>query len=139
MFAFTGALLFLIEYFAYSTALDLNFHDTYFVVARLHVGLLLLVQFSFLGLCYFVFKRINRPLNRSLGLIHYFVTAFTVLFFALGPLFLVNVPRRAYEPSDAYLQFINIAVTIIAILFLVAQALFVLNIALSIFRKNSKP
>jgi cytochrome c oxidase subunit 1 len=139
LFVVTGVLIFLIAFLVYPSGIDLNVHDTYFVIANLHIAFVLLLLFLFLGFVYFIFQRMNRPLKRVPGFIHYFISTFTVLVFTLSPLLVNHAPRR-YNPSDPVyenLHVINLIITISAILFLIAQAVFLYNILRSIFKKPS--
>jgi heme/copper-type cytochrome/quinol oxidase subunit 1 len=139
LFVVAGVLLFLIAFLVYPSGIDLNVHDTYFVIANLHIAFVLLLLFLLFGFVYFIFQRTNRPLKRVPGLIHYFISTFTILLFILSPLLVNHAPRR-YNPNDPVyenLHIINLIITISAILFLVAQAIFLANILRSIFTKAS--
>jgi heme/copper-type cytochrome/quinol oxidase subunit 1 len=139
LFAVTGVVLFLVEYFIFSSAFDLNMHDTYFVLSPLHIAVYHLLFYLFFGSCYLIFHLIKRPLKRSFGLFHYFTTTTVVFLFTLTPFIVVSAPRRLNPDisESADLHIINLMVTISAILFLIAQAVFLYNILRSIFKKPS--
>lgn len=123
------------------SALDINVHDTYFVVAHFHIVMGLSAVFGmFAGIYHWFPKMYGRRLNKKMGYWHFwltFVSAYGV-FFPMHFLGLAGLPRRYYSntafPMFDSLTDINVLVTAFAILGAVAQAIFLFNYVYSIYR-----
>ena len=123
------------------SALDINLHDTYFVVAHFHLVMGSAAIFGMFAGVYHWFPRMyGRVMNKKMGLAHFWLTfagAYGV-FFPMHFLGLAGVPRRYYSntefPMFNDLVDINILVTWFAILAAVAQVIFLFNFFYSIFR-----
>ena len=128
------------------STLDINVHDTYFVVAHFHIVMGLSAIFGmFAGIYHWFPKLFLRMLNKKLGYLHFwltFVCAYGV-FFPMHFLGLAGVPRRYYTNSNFpmfdNLIDINEIVTVFAILGALAQVVFLFNFFYSIFRGEKAP
>lgn len=138
LFALTGVLTFSVGLFCLNSTLDINMHDTYFLISYLHVGTVLALTFLSIALIYFMFKRRNRPLYRRLGLTHYVLSILPI--FAAT---LINFePQRHLANQDfseemANVEKFNIVLSASLFLCLLGQVLFVTNIILTLLRKNA--
>ena len=129
-----------------SNFIDIQLHDTYFVVAHFHVVMGVSAFFGTLAGVYHWFpKMFGRMMNRELGIIHFFLT-FIGAYVVFGPMHwigLAGVPRRYYsfEAFDFANQFqdINQLITIGAIVTVSAQFIFVYNFFNSIFNGKKMP
>lgn len=123
-----------------SNFMDLQLHDTYFVVAHFHVVMGVSAFFGTLAGVYHWFpKMYGRMMNRTLGIIHFFLT-FIGAYIVFGPMHwvgLAGVPRRYYsfEAFDFANQFdsVNKLITIGAIITVTSQFIFVYNFFNSIY------
>lgn len=123
------------------SALDINLHDTYFVVAHFHIVMGMSAIFGMLGGVYHWFpKMFGRMMNTKLGYAHFWIT-FVCAFGVFFPMHFVGMngaPRRYY----AYTEFpfldatinLNELISVFAIVGAVAQVLFLFNFFHSIFR-----
>ena len=123
------------------SALDINVHDTYFVVGHFHIVMGLSAIFGmFAGVYHWFPKMYGRMMNKKLGYAHFWLTIVSAYgtFFPMHYLGLAGLPRRYYSnsafPMFDGLQDINEIVTICAILGAAAQFLFLFNFFYSIFR-----
>ena len=123
------------------SALDINLHDTYFVVAHFHIVMgLSAVMAMYAGVYHWFPKMYGRMMNKKLGYAHFwttFICAYGV-FFPQHFLGLAGVPRRYYSNSEFPifddLVSINEMVSIFAIAGAIAQFIFMFNFFYSIRR-----
>ena len=124
-----------------NAALDINLHDTYFVVAHFHLVMGSAAIFGMLAGVYHWFPRLfGRLMDKKLGYLHFWVT-FTcayLVFFPLHFLGLDGVPRRYYAFTEfEFMQkwlTVNILVTWSAIVAALVQVAFLFNFFYSIFK-----
>lgn len=129
-----------------NAALDINLHDTYFVVAHFHLVMGSAAIFGMMSGIYHWFPRMfGRMMNPTLGYLHFWITLISAycVFFPMHFMGLAGVPRRYYA-NTAYDQFnifvdMNIFITIAALLGGAAQILFLVNFFGSIFRGKRAP
>lgn len=124
-----------------NSALDIQLHDTYFVVAHFH---LVMGAASFFGLLAGVYhwfpKMFGRMMDSRLGMIHFWITFIGVymVFFPMHYLGVAGFPRRyysfsKYETFDILMD-INVLVSVAAIITFSAQFIFLFNFIYSIFK-----
>lgn len=126
-----------------NAALDINLHDTYFVVAHFHLVMGSAAIFGMMSGIYHWFpKMFKRKMNETLGQLHFWLTIISAycVFFPMHFMGLAGVPRRYYANS-AYDQFnvfidMNQFITIAALLGGAAQLIFLWNFFSSI--RNGK-
>jgi len=123
------------------SALDINVHDTYFVVGHFHIVMgLSAIYGMFAGVYHWFPKMYGRMMNKKLGYIHFWVTFISAygVFFPMHFLGLAGLPRRYYTNSEFPmfdgLSDINEIITFFAILGGLVQLLFVFNFFYSIFK-----
>lgn len=123
------------------SALDINVHDTYFVVAHFHIVMGASAIFGmFAGVYHWFPKMYGRMMNKKLGYVHWWLTVISVygVFFPMHFIGLAGVPRRYYSneafPLFDALQDINVSISMFAFLGSVAQFIFAFNFFYSIFR-----
>ena len=126
------------------SALDINVHDTYFVVGHFHIVMgLSAIYGMFSGVYHWFPKMYGRMMNKKLGYLHFWVTFISAygVFFPMHFLGLAGLPRRYYTnsafPMFDNLTDINIIITFFAIVGGLVQLVFVFNFFYSIF-KGSK-
>lgn len=129
-----------------NAALDINLHDTYFVVAHFHLVMGSAAIFGMLAGIYHWFPRLyGRYMNNTLGYIHFwisFASAYLV-FFPMHFMGIAGVPRRYYQftllPEFGIWMDVNILITVAAIIGGLAQVFFLWNFFYSIFRGKKSP
>ena len=126
-----------------NSAIDIQLHDTYFVVAHFHIVMGVAAFFGmFAGIYHWYPRMFGTFMNETLGRIHFWVTMIGAyaIFWPMHYLGMAGVPRRYYrfDSFDAFGQFttMNEFITIAAIVTFAAQVLFVVNFIWSI--KNGK-
>jgi len=129
-----------------NSAVDIQLHDTYFVVAHFH---LVMGSASFFGMIAGVYhwfpKMFGRMMDDRLGYIHFWMTFVGVylVFFPMHYIGIAGFPRRYYswtnfETFSGWTD-LNMLVSIAAILTLSAQFIFMFNFIYSIFRGKLAP
>ena len=123
-----------------NSAIDIQLHDTYFVVAHFHIVMGIAAFFGmFAGVYHWFPKMFGRFMNGTMGKIHFWITIIGayVIFWPMHYLGMAGIPRRyyRYDSFDTFGQFedINQIITIAAIITFAAQILFVINFFYSIF------
>ncbi len=129
-----------------NASLDINLHDTYFVVAHFHLVMGSAAIFGMLAGVYHWFpKMFGRMMNEKLGYLHFWITFITayLVFFPLHFLGLDGVPRRYYAFTEfEFMQkwlTVNVFVTWSAIIAALAQVAFLFNFFYSIFKGKKAP
>ncbi len=123
------------------SALDINIHDTYFVVAHFHIVMGSSAIFGMFAGIYHWFPRMyGRMMDKRLGYLHFWLTIISVYgtFFPMHFIGLSGAPRRyyaytSYEGFDAAIN-INVIVSAFAILGGLSQLIFVFNFFYSMYR-----
>jgi cytochrome c oxidase subunit 1 len=123
------------------SALDINVHDTYFVVAHFHVVMGMSAIFGMFAGVYHWFPRLyGRMMNTKLGYAHFWIT-FVCAFGVFLPMHFVGMagaPRRYYSNTEfPFLDGIadlNVLITLFAIVGGAAQVIFTYNFFYSIYR-----
>ena len=115
-----------------SVPMDLQVHDTYFVVAHFHYVLIGGAVFPLLGGFYYWFPKISgRMLSERLGKWSFwlFFIGFNVTFFPMHILGLAGMPRRVYTySSDLGWGHLNLLATCGAFLLATSVLLFFINV-----------
>ena len=129
-----------------NAALDINLHDTYFVVAHFHLVMGSAAIFGMLAGVYHWFpKMFGRMMDERLGYLHFWLTFIGayLVFFPMHFMGLDGVPRRYYaftefESMKQWLS-VNTFITWAAIMAAVAQLAFLFNFIHSIFWGKKAP
>lgn len=119
-------------------ALDINVHNTYFVVAHFHIVMGVSSVFgTFAGVYHWFPKLFGRMMNNTLGYIHFWVTIVAAygVFFPMHYMGLAGVPRRYYNYTafpmfDGFAD-MNIMITVFAFIGAAAQVVFLINFVYS--------
>lgn len=125
------------------SALDINVHDTYFVVAHFHLvmGVSALLG-MFAGVYHWYPKMYGRMMNKTMGYWHFWLTIISAygVFFPMHFIGLAGLPRRYYTntnfPMFDDLADINVFITYMAIIGGFAQLIFLANFFISMYRGN---
>lgn len=129
-----------------NSAIDIQVHDTYFIVAHFHLVMGSASFFGFLtGVYHWFPKMFGRMLNAKLGYLHFWLTfvGIYLIFFPMHYLGMAGFPRRYYSFTnfDAFRVFtdLNSFITIAAIITFIAQFIFLYNFVYSIFKGKIAP
>ncbi len=128
------------------STLDINIHDTYFVVGHFHIVMGLSGTFGMIcGIYHWFPKMFGRMMDKRLGYAHFWLTITSAygVFFPMHFLGLAGVPRRYYSNSSfplfEGLMDVNHLISVFAIIGGLAQFIFLYNMIYSIFRGPKAP
>jgi cytochrome c oxidase subunit 1 len=123
------------------STLDINVHDTYFVIAHFHLVMGISALYGmFAGIYHWYPKLFGRMLNKNLGYIHFWVTAVCAygVFFPMHFIGMAGLPRRYYTnsafPLFDDLADVNVLITLFALVGAAFQLVFLWNFFYSIFK-----
>jgi cytochrome c oxidase subunit I+III len=126
-----------------SVPLDLQVHDTYFVVAHLHYVLIGGAVFPLFGAFFYWFPKITgRMLNERMGAVQFwlFFIGFNVAFFPMHKLGLDGMPRRIYTyAAETGWGTLNFIATCGAVVIALSMLLFVVNVFRSLKKGEAAP
>jgi len=129
-----------------NSAIDVQLHDTYFVVAHFHLVMGASAFFGMMAGIYHWFpKMFGRMMDKNLGSIHFWLTFVGVymVFFPMHYLGLAGFPRRYYTWTsfNAFdiLTNVNTFISVAAIITFSAQLIFAFNFFYSMFKGKLAP
>jgi cytochrome c oxidase subunit 1 len=123
------------------SALDINVHDTMFVVAHFHLVMGISALYGLFAGVYHWFPIMfeGKMLNKKLGYIHFWITAIGAygVFFPMHFIGMAGLPRRYYTASnfpyfDDLLN-INVVITVFSLFTAIGQLVFLYNFIHSMF------
>jgi len=126
-----------------SVPLDLELHDTYFIVAHFHYVLIGGAVFPLLGILTYWYPKITgRMMSETIGKIGFWMLflGFQLTFFPMHFSGLLGMPRRVYTyPAGLGLELPNLLSTVGAFVVAAAVVLFVVNGLYSLYRGAIAP
>jgi len=130
-----------------NSALDIQLHDTYFVVAHFHLVMGAASAFGLLAGVYHWFpKMFGRMMNDKLGYVHFWLTfvGIYLVFFPMHYIGIAGFPRRyyaftSYDFTKNIFADMNSFISLAAIFTFTAQWVFVGNFVYSLFRGKKAP
>ncbi len=131
-----------------NSAIDINLHDTYFVVAHFHIVMGVSAFFGlFAGVYHWFPKMFGRMMNNSLGYLHFWLTFIGsyMIFFPLHYIGIAGFPRRYYSFTnfqagniESFID-LNVFVSYAALISFAAQFILIFNFFYSMFRGKKAP
>ncbi len=114
--------------------IDINVHDTYFVIHNSHILQLIAFIYIFLGFIYWFFKRIKIKLTKNLTQLHTSISILIIpLYFICSYLLELLYPPSNFPLFDDTQNF-QLLITVITLIGLLAQLLFIFNIVISLIK-----
>lgn len=129
-----------------NSPLDIQLHDTYYIVAHFHLVMGALAFFGmFAGIYHWFPKMFGRMMNRKLGYIHFWLTFIGtyLIFMPMHFIGMAGFPRRyysftAFQYMDTFPD-LNFFISIASIVTFAAQLIFLCNFFYSIYRGKKAP
>ena len=129
-----------------NSAVDIQLHDTYFVVAHFHLVMGSVSFFGFIAGVYHWFpKMFGRMMDDRLGYVHFWLTFVGVylVFFPMHYIGIAGFPRRYYSFSGfaVFTKYANLQmfISVAAIITFLGQFTFAFNFFYSIFKGRRAP
>ncbi|MDC8001962.1 cbb3-type cytochrome c oxidase subunit I [Aequorivita todarodis] len=113
--------------------LDINVHDTYYVIAYLHLTTLISILFGIIGIGYWIMIKADRKLSKWLNWTHIGLT--------FGGTLIVWILTKFYRTEIMEYEFNNnltLVITLIILLIIVGQLIFPINIIYVLIKKKNK-
>ena len=113
-----------------SAAIDINVHDTYFIIAAFHMAILNSILFGIIGFGYWLMQRFNRVLSKWLNWAHIILT--------LGGLVILWIISwiRSNSIPDSF-DTLNMVAVITVLVIIFGQILYLINIFIGLFKKRN--
>jgi len=112
--------------------IDINIHDTYYVISNYHFATLTSILFGIIGLIYWIVKKVNRNLSKRLNLVHVTLT--------FGGIFLILILNEFFRKSIMEYDFnenLTMVIYLISAIVILGQIIFPINIISGIIRKRN--
>ncbi|WP_460219343.1 cbb3-type cytochrome c oxidase subunit I [Psychroserpens sp. MEBiC05023] len=113
--------------------LDINVHDTYYVIAYFHLATLISILFGVIGIGYWIMQKADRKLSKWLNWTHVGLT--------FGGVLVVWILTKFYRTEIMEYEFNNnlsLIITLIVLLMIVGQLIFPINIIYGLTKKRNK-
>ncbi|WP_179320903.1 cbb3-type cytochrome c oxidase subunit I [Winogradskyella helgolandensis] len=113
--------------------IDINIHDTYYVISNYHFATLISIIFGIIGLIYWIVKKVNGNLSKRLNLVHVTLT--------FGGIFLILILNEFFRKSIMEYDFnenLTMVIYLISAIVIFGQIIFPINIISGIIRKQNK-
>ena len=124
----------LLTLFDDEAVLDVNVHDTYYVIHNFHLAQFIAVAYFAFGLIYFSFEKLSINLITSLSRIHVSITCLAFLIYIIGMIVLTTINTERSFPLFDDLSNENVFISLIFMFVFIAQLLFLLNIIISLLK-----
>ncbi len=116
---------------------DINVHDTYYVISCYHLSMLHSIIFALIGLGYWLMYRAKRKLSKWLNLLHLVATIGGMLVFWVSPFVFDKEYKDPYNVLLDGLPTVDLIFIIVTLMIVFGQLLYVFNMILGIFRKRN--
>lgn len=118
--------------------LDINIHDTYYVISNFNCTVFLFTCYFLMGLGYWLVQKVlKKQLVKFLTLTHSIILIGSFIFYWIVVLLVkLQLNDRTYNYSDDH-EIINIVLIIeFLITFFIATPIYIINLLIGIFRKD---
>jgi heme/copper-type cytochrome/quinol oxidase subunit 1 len=128
----SSLILLMLGFLVCRETLDINLHDTYYVIMRNHLYWLISILLVLFFLIYLLFDKVKINFEHLFSKVHIFGTLISVI----GLLFPYSlIFSKAEFPLYDYSPYINLSMTISILVFLMFQILFIIVIFVSIIKR----
>jgi len=118
--------------------LDINIHDTYFIVDYKYLGYLIAILFAIIGFGYWIMTKLKRRLSKWLNLIHIILTIGGILTMWISSIIFGQANIESDNPIFDGIGTLNLILTILILIILIGQVFYPINIIIGLIRKGNK-
>jgi heme/copper-type cytochrome/quinol oxidase subunit 1 len=138
IFFITIPIIMLIGILSGDSVLDINVHDTYYVITHFHLAILISILFGIIGVGYWIIKKAYGKLSKWLNWIHIGLTFGGIIFiFTLSQLY--REPKTDTILSDFdFNQNLDIITFITLLITIFGQVIYPVNLIRGILKKQKK-
>lgn len=128
----TAILILVIAFIRYDSesVIDINVHDTYFVIHHLIITELIAGLLFIEGILYWIFQKANRKLNKMLTKVHLIVTIGGIMIYP------IIISLLGWNNENSH-EVLNIVWAMLILVILFAQILFILNLLTGLLKRNN--
>ena len=126
-------IIILIGILSENAMLDINVHDTYYVIAYLDFAILISILFGIIGIGYWIMQKTDKKLSKWLNWTHIGLT--------FGGTSVVWILTKFYRTEFMEYEFNNnltLVITLIILLMVIGQLIFPINIIYGLIKKKNK-
>jgi len=122
------------------TTLDINVHDTYYIISHFHIAILLCVLYFFQGFFYWIVQKLmKRKLVSWLTAVHTFILIGSFIYYWMFVAYYEFLAEPINLLFDDYSEKTNMTLTILTLLiFFIAVPAFIINLIIGVFRKADR-
>jgi len=131
IFLFAIPIIMLIGILSGDAVLDINLHDTYYVIAWNQLALISSILFGIIGIGYWMMQKGNRKLSKSLNWIHFGLTFGGILI-----LLILNQLYRTEIMNVEYNNNLTLIISLILLIMIFGQFVFAINIIYGLLKKK---
>ncbi len=131
-FLFSIPIFLLFGIWSRDATIDINVHDTYFVIAYFHLTFLLSLFFGTMGLGYWVAQKMNVPLSNGMKWIHLMLT-----FGGMLTVFILSQLHRSDRMEYTFNQHLEASIALIVLLILLGQVILPVNIVYGLIKNHN--
>ena len=137
IFAICVPIIFLLSILVQNDTLDVNIHDTYYVISNFHVSILLTLLLSLIAFGYWMMIKADRRLNKWLNLSHILLTLGSLLVPYTYWIISLNFNSDSTVFNDYNSNLNTLLIFVIASIIL-GQIIFLINIVIGLLLKKRK-
>ena len=124
--------LFGLSIIGWDNTIDIQLHDTYFVIASIHIGVLFSIYLGIIGIIYWLIRK--KTLVDWMTVIHVVITILTfALIIITGLIF-----QKTIEGDFETFRTVNQILFVVILIALLSQLMFIINLAFGSIRNKPK-
>ena len=118
--------------------IDLNVHDTYFVISNFHLALLISVVFGLISIGYWLIIKLRGQLSSWLSLVHIILTVGGFIILWIGNIIFSQSILDSAIPSIDGIRTQNLIIAVLLIVIIIGQLVYPINLLIGLIRRKEK-
>lgn len=126
-------LIMLIGILSGDAIININVHDTYYLIAYLHISILTSILFGIIGIGYWIMQKADRKLSKWLNFTHIGLTfRGSLIIWILTKFYRTEIMEYEFNNN------ITLIITLIILLMIIVQLIFPINIIYGLMKKKNR-